>query len=307
MKIKLVLLFLLFYGVANSQGKWAPIDAKWHYSRTEGTMPQNEGYVLYESVKDTLIQEKTVRLIHKTYYHANGIDTTILENEYMYEENKKIFYLKNDQFYILYDFNAQAGDKWTIYGEDNIGDFCNYDPVGEVIVDSVKDITINGKELKALYTSPTNSSNWGFNGVIIEQIGCIAHMLPQALDCAIDVPHEIGPLRCYEDSTIGSYKSTYWDKSEYDCETLWNYTSIDDKKNSQIEYFPNPVTEYLNIRLPDAQINKDISFEIWNINGQLIEIEQNSKKLFVGHLSPGVYYALISTPSNIFSFKFLKQ
>ncbi|WP_167609423.1 hypothetical protein [Maribellus sediminis] len=43
MKLKLVLLFLLFYGVANSQTEWAPVGAKWHFSRIEGTMPPNEG------------------------------------------------------------------------------------------------------------------------------------------------------------------------------------------------------------------------------------------------------------------------
>ncbi|WP_167609426.1 T9SS type A sorting domain-containing protein [Maribellus sediminis] len=225
----------------------------------------------------------------------------------MYKENNKVFYLKNDKFYTLYDFNAQAGDKWTIYGDDNIGDFCNYDPVGEVIVDSVKTMTINGQELKALYTSPASSSYWGFNGVIIEQIGCITHMLPQALDCSVDVPHEIGPLRCYEDSTIGSYKSTYWDKPEYDCEVLWNYNPVDDKNKSQIEYFPNPAEEYLSIRFLDDQFNKYIHFEIWNMNGQLVKTKQNSKKLFVGNLPPGVYYALVSTSRDVFSFKFLKK
>ncbi|RIJ47224.1 T9SS C-terminal target domain-containing protein [Maribellus luteus] len=307
LKIKLMIVLLMLYNGVSSQTEWAPVGAKWHYSRNEGTMPTNEGYVLYESVKDTLIQEKTVRLISKTYYHSNGIDVSDLGNEYMYQENNKVFYLKNDQFFTLYDFNARAGDSWTIYGNDNLGDFCNYDPLGEIVVDSVKNITINDKELKLLYTSPAASSNWGFNDVIIEQVGCLTHMLPQALECVLDIPSHLGPLRCYSDSFLGNYKSTRWDKSEYNCDALFNYTAVTDREDSRIRYFPNPVEDYLNLQFPDARAHGDVQVEIRNINGSLLKTGHTAKRLFVGNLPSGVYYVTITTSEERSSFKFIKK
>ena len=307
MKTKLLLFLIIICANVNAQTEWAPIGAKWYFSRTESLMPTNVGYVLYESVKDTIIQNKTTRVISKTYYHSNGKDISYLGNEYMFKENNKVFYWKNGLFYTLYDFNAQTGEKWTIYGKDNVGDFCNYDSLGVVTVDSISYMTINGKELKVLYTSPFDSSDWGFGGLIIENIGCINHILPQAVDCALDIPHEFGPLRCYNDNNLGNYKTNYWEDSNYDCDALWYYTSVKDIKNNQIQYFPNPAEDYLNIKLTKAYNKKPIQIQIFDIDGVLIYAIQNTDKISVKNLPPGLYYSKVTNSEQTFYFKFIKK
>lgn len=291
-----------------SQVEWAPVGAEWYYSRPEGLMPPNEGYILYKVVKDTIIQEKIVKLISKTYYHASGQDVSNLGNEYTYEEDSVIYYWKNGHFYTLYDFTAESGDKWTIYGNDNVGDFCGYDSLGVVVVDSVSTVTINNQELKALYTSSDNSSNWGFQDVILERIGCFSYFLPQALDCAVDIPHENGRLRCYEDDKLGQYKSSYWEISNQECDVLKYYTLSDDKKFSKIQIFPNPAKDYLNIHFSGTRHeNSFIQIDIFDMNGKKLNTYQSPTKIFVGDLPSGFYYAKIFESNQVNYFKFLKE
>ncbi len=308
MKTKLTFLFAVLYLAGFSQVEFAPIGAEWHYSRIEGLMPPDEGYTVYKVTKDTIIEGKTVRVIRKTYHHANGVTITELGNEYMYEEDKKVYCWKNQHFYLLYDFNAQPGDRWTIYGEDNIGNFCKYDSLGIVVVDSVKTVKINGYDLKALYTSPYELSNWSFNGVILEHIGCVTHILPQAKECVLDIPHENGPLRCYEDSILGKYKTDYWDNSNFECDVLFYYTSVSDIEYNLVNIFPNPVEDYLSFQLFDIS-NKSESFqiEILNLNGQVLKTHQTTDKVFVGDFLPGIYLLRISNSPQVLCFKFIKK
>ncbi len=118
-ELKLVDIDCDFFGPTQFKTEWASIGAKWHYTKMEGMMPPNEGYVLYEVIKDTVIQNKTVREIQKTYFHANGQDTTYLKSDFKYE-NGIVYFYGNGSFYQLYNFKAVAGVKWTIYGTDSI-------------------------------------------------------------------------------------------------------------------------------------------------------------------------------------------
>jgi nucleoside-specific outer membrane channel protein Tsx len=127
MKIKLTFLFTMLHLACFSQIEWAPLGAKWHVSVIESLMPLNEGYILYEVSRDTLIEDKIAKVITKTYFHSNGQDVTTLESEYTYQEDGIVYYLKNGRFYTLYDFNATQGDKWTVYGSGRYREMCDYD------------------------------------------------------------------------------------------------------------------------------------------------------------------------------------
>lgn len=305
--ISIILGFLVTYQVS-AQYEWAPIGAEWYYSRPEGLMPPNEGYILYKVFKDTIIQERVVRQIKKTYFHANGKQITDLGYEFTYLEDNVVYYFKDGDFYTLYDFNAQPGDKWAVYGHDNIGDFCKYDPIGKVVVDSVSTITINNYELKVLYTSPDSSSKWGFQGAIIEKVGSLGHFLPMAVECAVDIPYENGMLRCYQDSLFGKYKTYLWEKSEYDCDLLKLFSYSNECSNIDIRVFPNPAKDYLNIRYggshSDAKINQ---FEIFDIHGKKYNTHISSEKFFIANLPRGFYILRITASNEFFSLPFLKE
>ncbi|MCF6332824.1 MAG: T9SS type A sorting domain-containing protein [Draconibacterium sp.] len=293
----------------DSLSEWAPIGAKWYVSKVEGVMPPKAGYTLWEVMKDTTIQNKSVRKISKTYYHANGKDTTCLKNEYTYEENGIVYIWEEDSFHFLYNFNAKAGDRWTILGQDSICKNFNNSTTGTIIVDSVGTIVVNGVSLKAIYTSPDSVSEWYYNDVIIERIGCLDHLFPRAIYCAVDVIPENGSFGCYQDTTIGLYKSWLQELKGYDCDHLINYTSsivIDDNNNTIL--FPNPASDYLNIKgLFSFSQNDEMKCEIIDINGNTLIKEINTNKIYIEDLDPGLYFLKLENNKKVSFNKFLKQ
>lgn len=308
MKIILVIVLILTGYLAYSQIEWAPIGAKWYISKMEGTMPPNEGLILYEVKKDTLLQDKKVKVISKTYFHSNGKDISTLGNEYTYEKDSVVYYWKNGHFYTLYDFSARPGDKWTVYGTGNYRDYCGYDSLGIVVVDSVTNLTINSQKLKAIYTSPEKDSDWGYKGVILERIGNATHLLPKSKDCLVDVPDNEGQLRCYEDNIIGVYKAEYCRLVNCECKELKNYTSVNTVKNSSLLVNPNPVKDYLDIKsLNNNVLNGVTTAEIYNLKGESMGTFRNPDKLFVGYLNKGFYILKLSFSDQILNFKFIKE
>jgi hypothetical protein len=226
MKIGLIISSILLFSSISSvsaQHEWAPIGAKWYVSVIESLMPLNEGYILYEVSRDTLMEDKKVKVITKRHFHSNGQDASTLESEYTYEEDGIVYYWKNGRFYTLYDFNAKQGDKWTVYGSGRYREMCDYDSLGVVVVDSVSTVIVNNQILKAIYTSPDSASDWHFEGVILERIGNITHLFPKSEGCVLDFPDDEGSLRCYEDSLIGIYKANYCQLVNCECDELKNY------------------------------------------------------------------------------------
>lgn len=308
MRMALVFLFVLTDCLAFAQIEWAPIGAKWYISKMEGTMPPNEGYILYEVSGDTLIQEKNVREINRTYYNSNGKEITALENEYTYEQDSVVYYLKNGRFYTLYNFKARSGDKWTVYGSSSYSKPCGYDSLGVVVVDSVTTMTVNNHKLKAIYTSPDINSDWRFEGVILERIGNITHLLPKSEGCMLDMPDDEGSLRCYEDNTIGVYKAGYCGLVNCKCNELLNYSGLNSISTSSFHVYPNPVKDYLDIQcLNNNELNRVTNAEIFNLKGEMVYKFRNPDKLFVGFLNKGFYFLKLSFSDQQFYFKFIKE
>jgi len=95
-------------------------------------------YQTYESVKDTIIDNKDCRMIieNNRIYEGAPPDTI-----YMYSRNDSIFFRENDKFCLLYDFSAEKGDTIRydcIFGYEG-------SPL-EVIIDTVYKLEINGNE-----------------------------------------------------------------------------------------------------------------------------------------------------------------
>ena len=308
MKIILVFVLILANCLASAQIQWAPKGAKWYIEKIEGTAPLNVGYVLYEVNRDTIMQDKKVSVISRTYYHSNGKDISALENEYTYEQDSIVYFWKNGRFYTLYDFSARPGDKWTVYGSGRYKDYCGYDSLGVVEVDSVTTLTINNQKLKAIYTSPDINSDWHFEGAIIERIGNITHLLPKSKGCLLDTPDDEGSLRCYEDNIIGLYKAGYCGLINCECNELLNYSSVNSISYNSIQVYPNPVREYLDIKcLDNYRFDNFKTAEIYNVQGEKVCTFGNSDKCFVGFLKQGYYVLKLSFSDRLLYLKFMKE
>lgn len=82
---------------------------------------------------------------------------------------------------------------------------------------------------------------------------------------------------------------------------------------TDVELYPNPVVDFLNITLKNSQL-KNVQFEVYNIIGNKLSFEldmvnSNSYKINVKDLHAGYYLIIIKDPISRFNkaFKFRKQ
>lgn len=85
---------------------------------------------------------------------------------------------------------------------------------------------------------------------------------------------------------------------------------INSRLNNELVSYPNPATNYLNVKLPDG-INQTAPIQVYSANGQLhycrFNLEDNKLKIDINHLPVGYYYAKLSTSEGIFTTKFSKM
>ena len=291
-KILLTLLFavLVQFCFGQNQNEWAPEGATWHYSYNNFSIT---GYIEIKYIGDSLIDGKVCKVLEKKLYSYDYVttisDTINLGLELTYSDSNKVYYYRFDQFFVLYNFNAQPGDWWEIAGWSIPG---SCDSIGKIEVDSIGTIVINSDTLKYLKISRKDSSDWQLGSIIVEKIGCIDHyMFPEPFMCALDMDEGGGPFRCYFDNTFGLYQSGIASACDY-------ITSIDylDYPNNNLIIYPNPVKNILNINWDD-KINRQLNIKIFNLTGQLVletNIEKDNKNQYID---------LSTLPSNIYLIK----
>lgn len=220
----------------------------------------------------------------------------------MYESNDSVYFFhsQNNEFAMLYDFGATIGDIWKIPNITSNFGFGSADTT-KLIVDSIGHIIVSGENLRVIYTTQLNptESDYGFGGQIIERIGALI-MFPSYSSCD-PIP---GILRCYEDSLINYHRDTSI-ACDYSTVGLENY------EKAGFAIYPNPVKDYLFI---DGQENPNSNFynvDIRNIDGESVrqeKIENNFGKIFLGGISPGIYFIRITDHKNrVVTKKIVKQ
>lgn len=194
----------------------------WYYTEkfTFGN-EDNEDYIKFESVKDTMYAGKNCRKIIKRHEVICNDRPWI---EYMYEENGKVYFYDPNfyGFQVLYDFNTNQNDTWTIFIEDYGDDIDTL----LVVVDSTKIVAINGVDLKKLYVTynfihesfmnETEQDTMIYQSVIIERIGDLTYMFNYVPEwsAVCDANYSDG-LRCYEDSIVGLFETGLADSCDY--------------------------------------------------------------------------------------------
>jgi hypothetical protein len=294
----LFLLSFLIFNIGNSQAQfmdWAPIGAKWWYKANCFT--ENYcGYFTLESKRDTIINGISANIIETEIFGGEIWENAswFPDKLIMYSDSNKVYNFFENEFYVLYDFNLQAGDTLTIQDTTKYRGFGDSNTLFQVVVDSNVVKSINGYSLRHLYTSPVELSDLGFR-TIIEKIGSLHNLLGESV--IISPGGYPGYMRCYKDKEIDF-------TSEY-CELISNISKLD--KNLNTKCFPNPTQDYLNINSND----KIESISIYNLSGQaLINIENkeitNDHKIDIRNLKSGIYYISIKTNKSQFNEKFIK-
>jgi hypothetical protein len=281
---------------------WAPDGAEWHYDYGVFYIA---GYIKIISDGDTIINNQLCKKLRKTNYFKDlttyQYDTLFIGFEYTWSDENAVYIFRNEQFFKLYDFNAQPGDWWTIPA--TIEGVC--DSTGRVQVDSISKIVINNDSLRVLYCSAYEDSHWTLGPTIIEKTGPVdSYMLPITTNyCGIADIYEGGNLRCYYDNDFGLYSTGI---SPY-CDYIVNV-----EKNKSVNLFfnviPNPADSYI-FFISQSVIPDYIEiFDNYGKSMTKININEKCQIVDISGFEQGVYYILIDyNNKQNFSLKFIKK
>lgn len=248
--------------------EFAPIGAKWHYSQTD--FSDLKTYKTIESVGDTIIEGKTCRKLVEV--SRNGF-APVRDIRIMYSKNDSLSEYYNSSFHLLYDFGAVRGD--TIILEVNLP---------KMIIDSTSTISINGSVHKVQYVTCSDGMMFEFGGIVIEGIGNLNFMFP-----TYDMNYD-GPLRCYEDTIIGTYINPVW--GSVDCEKTT--VGISENQDREVSVYINKQSKNIVIK----GIQNKAYYELIDIQGRKIksgELNENGS-IYAEGLKPGIYLLFLKNP-----------
>lgn len=153
---------------------FAPVGATWYYD--EGFAFSGDiSFMKFVSEKDTLIEGKLCQKIVK-YRRSGCIDSRDIEFLSSVDDTIYFFNPVVNKFEILYNFDANKGDKWCVTVKDEEYEL---DTI-EIRVDSIYYTNINQVELKSMIVTNNlineRSLENSFTSVIVERIGDLNYM-----------------------------------------------------------------------------------------------------------------------------------
>lgn len=279
---KLLFLFSLCLSVIYSDAQtWAPTGAKWNYGLWCWDYPFTT-YVDYEEWVST----GTVVLEGHTCNVIEGPG----EDIYTYEDSNIVYWYHQNQFAVLYDFNKNSGESWTI-----LHDTCDL----TINVDSTGMETINGFAIKTLYVSTDDSS---YMGKIMQHIGHVGIPYPDFFFHCTGGITEFGcnydGLRCYEDTVFGFHSFGIAPSCDY------STVGIEDIVNPNLNIYPNPTTGNITI----AGLNDKATATIMDATGRIVlAADVINNKVDVSALANGVYLLRIERAKGLSNYRIIKQ
>ncbi|MBK7567786.1 MAG: T9SS type A sorting domain-containing protein [Bacteroidetes bacterium] len=292
MKIRLlfIIIMLSLVTIKAQVPEFAPIGAKWWYGQIEMFPPYNIAYWRFEVIKDTVINDLTLRKINKTFVTQVGESTSPF---YLYSDSGEIFIYRPDLdiLYPYFNFNASLGD--TIQTSNG------YNGIATNIVDSIVYIEIEGEMLKRYYLSEVGDENYyfavdGYCNCFTERLGSDGYFF--ATFGAVDPPTG-GPRRCYEDDVLGLYGA---DDLE-DCEYI--STGIQEVISSNLSVYPNPAEDKLFV---SYNVNSKPQLKLINLAGAEINISEitineNILECDISNIPAGMYFISIISENGIYT------
>lgn len=262
--------------------EFAPIGAEWYYSEhAGGATPVDSEYVLYKSVKDTVILGSLAKKIERTYYLHNG-DTSYLTPYFVMQGINRV-YLWNpnaNKFDLLYEFNASVGDTLTLdvpYEMQSTISASTY----RLVIDSIVLETYNNIILKKYQIRPLDGFSWMSNW-IMDKAGGLDWFIPRG---AI-ILEAGGPLRCYRDNKVDIKFVAI------DCD----YRSTSNIKTNRFDnllIYPNPTSGLFRIKT-DENIDK---VEVFNCLGKLLK-SSTEEEIDLTKYPTGTYLIRIEIDNN---------
>jgi hypothetical protein len=314
MKTKLFFACLVFCFArqANAQTEFAPTGAEWHYTYTFGCCPK-EHFNHIVSEKDTTVERNSCRVLRQYYDHSNAANETYI----IKQEQGKVYYYYQEQFNLLFDFDAEVNDtvEFTFMYKKYDNDF----PSGKDTLLSarfyVEDITTNVQNLKTFGTKVIdedadklyevfNYLDYRSHYTYTEKIGLHGEFMPVFDNAAHPDMEVFRWLRCYSDTNF-SFMSDEWSAMSLPCDYSIA-TSFDMPKDENIKIYPNPFNNTVFVFA-----NRGGNIELIDVSGKVVyssELSNGINEISTGHFLTGIYFVKVRTKDNIIhTFKIIKS
>lgn len=280
--------------IANSQ-IWVQNNATWHFeysSLTEG------GFLKIEHIQDSVILGQTTKMFVSTLYRFSYdqfgeiyfIGTEILDTNYTYHNTNRVFFWKNNQFKVLYDFTKLTGESWPIGNGGNVDSQCGY--ISSVEVQNVESVNLDGIDYPSLDLYSADSSYYKLRGSYNARFGAYSEILSEfnsvfplpslSCDSNIIVEYPLFSFTCFEDDSL------FYNPNGIDCEYMLTHLGVPNLDTKHTKIYPNPTsgTFIIEVQSGMTEIN------VYNLTGELckkIEITKVKNELDLG-LGKGVYF-----------------
>ncbi len=289
MNIRLILTWIICFfssivnpAIAQSDIGFAPVGAKWHYQIWPFDFPYRVNYTSFSCTGDTIINGKSCSQI--TIGASQWGSYSGLSNPFfLHYDSNQVFWFNqySNQFNLLYDFNADIGESWTIKLQCDTTFPIVWSDSLVVTVTNVSSMNVNGNSLKVLHLDNFST--------IVEGIGSLGTPYPEITSCTgIWVDPTAHPIRCYRDTVIGFFRSSL----NLPCDTTYNLpVGIEASKPSFIRVSPNPVKDILRIDF-DIEVPGKKLISGFNSSGQLVlqnSFQGNTYSLDISYLPAGIY------------------
>ena len=298
MKRILFVLLMLIAARMSGQNEFAPVGAEWHYNYN---FFWTSGYVLIESVSDTIIDNIECRKLSKSIAQYDQIQDKIYEGifgyEYMTQINDSVMIYVDGVFKKLYDFSAEIGDTIIIPALEHHEEYT----YGTAVVTGKGVMEFEGDSLKYIdlkqpedwedspwkFSCYHDYSNDYYNTVrICEKIGNISgYLLPEK--CFIADDEEGGALRCYSDEELNVKFS------DEECDYVPHKDNVNEiSASDMVKIYPNPANDKISIELTEENNTID-TYD--NIGRKISSFQTNNKiiNIDISEYPSGLYLIVI--------------
>jgi len=125
-----------------------------------------------------------------------------------------------------------------------------------------------------------------------------------------DVQPGLGLIKLYEAKGYQPW-SVVWSNTELvyykKGNEIWGWPiGIDDAEqaNSNIKIYPNPASDFIQLKLDDVQETQTFTFTLWSADGRLVlqkEAVQNNSQIDLKNASPGIYLVRLSSDQQVYT------
>jgi hypothetical protein len=281
--ISIVLTFVLIHSSLKAQSLFCPPGAEWHSAFVlvpawNNTFVYTNERIAY--IRDSMVGADVSKVLSHRFYYATCYNAGPLNKITLLRQKGDTVFFRNEKtqhnWEVLYNFATAPGGNWKTTVLKANGSPVTYTNT----VDSVKQVTINGFNLKRLFLSSGATVTERFGGYLFNFVsfanGCDGYFLSELL--------------CYADSTFGTIQF-----GGKDCNFQGSFplTSIDEASKGQaFDMFPNPVSRELVFQfasLPLAGERLVIS-TVAGVTVKELGALSAETRIDLEGLAPGVYF-----------------